>query len=617
MIARLTVILRHNTTMPGDAELARREWTSLIGTPGAILDETGLEALYPVGPTTIPPKTATAFGWVAATWTEVSFEGAVDLIRRSAFAQEVFLTGSAGDMERLRHAVGTPVCLARRYHPGVIVALAHNYVIESEAALPDHMDDGRVAAVIRALLEPYQEGRETTLARRLRAAKKTTLSLSHDLHIYKAKFFPRMVRALINIYGRDAAVFDPFCGSGTALLEASLLGQDAIGVDIDPICEMMSRSKVGPFVRDRAEVRKALLSFRAFIAKGTQSADFVFPDELKKKIARRDRIDGTDYLDSIMVEANILATAVRATTMAGLADDLIRTLASDAVTKKIRYRFIGVGNGRYTIELIKQPLLARLSEKIDRALQLLDVFDSLETELGIVLGGVSVRQGDARSEESWPDTPDQTFVVTSPPYLPASSGREHYASSRALAFAVLGFAAGEDGYFDNAASASPTPTFAATTEADRLMRYLVSDADDSADPQKDAMRFERKAVPTAYYLADIGRFASGLARACSSCRLAMVVADQHTFYSHRRSEVEHVVDCASLYGELMADEGLALTEEIELQLLKSSASRAKPRAKDDYHEAVLIFDIGRAIEFGAPNFAGQIQRVADQAAHAA
>ncbi len=37
------------------------------------------------------------------------------------------------------------------------------------------------------------------------------------------------------------------------------------------------------------------------------------------------------------------------------------------------------------------------------------------------------------------------IIVTSPPYLTASSGREHYASSRALAFSVLGYQAGEEG----------------------------------------------------------------------------------------------------------------------------------------------------------------------------
>jgi hypothetical protein len=592
MIPRLTVILRHNTTMPGDAELARREWASLVGAPGSVVDQIGLDAFQPRSAIAAAPLTSKAFPWVAATWTDVPLQRAIDLIRRSAFAQEVFVAGNDDVMSKLRTSIGSPVCAAEGYGAGLIVALAHNYVIESEAALPCGAEGDRIAVTVRALLEAYRGDRETTLARRVRAAKKTTLSLSHDLHIYKAKFFPRMVRALINIYGRDATVFDPFCGSGTALLEAALLGQDSVGIDIDPICEMMSRSKVGPFVRDRSAVREALQRFRSIVADRRTSPDFLFPEELQKKIARRDRIDSTAYLNSIMSEANVLATAVRATTMAGLADDLIRTLASDAVTKKIRYRFIGVGNGRYTIELIKQPLLERLIEKVDRALQLLDVFDSLETELKITLGGVKVSRGDARDANSWSSVPSRSFVVTSPPYLPASSGREHYASSRALAFAVLGFSAGADGYFDNAASAEPVPTFTSATEADRLMTYLVSDTDESADPQKDAMRFERKAVPTAYYLADIKKFAGSLSQICPSSRMAMVVADQHTFYSHRRGEVEHIVDCASLYGELLADEGLVLADEIELQLLKSSASRAKPRAKDDYHEAVLIFDIG-------------------------
>jgi hypothetical protein len=50
------------------------------------------------------------------------------------------------------------------------------------------------------------------------------------------------------------------------------------------------------------------------------------------------------------------------------------------------------------------------------------------------------------------------------------------------------------------------------------------------------------------------------------------------------------VDCAALYGEIMGLVGSRLVDEIELQLLKASASRAKPRAKDDYHESVLVFE---------------------------
>ena len=589
MIDQLTVILRHNTTLLGDAALALREWSALIGVPGEPLSEEQFRLEFATVAAPLPKLAS--LPWVAARWGNVSEEQAVALIRRSAFAQEVFLSEEPGLLARLSHALGSAVMKAEAFSANLLIALGHNYVIETEAVLSPEISRARITGVIAALLEPAVTGRDTALSRRLRAAKKTTLSLTHDLHIYKAKFFPRMVRALINIQASGGAVFDPFCGSGTALLEASLLGYDAIGTDVDPICVTMSRSKVEPFVADRRKVKEALFSFKERIARRQQSAAFEFPQELERKIARRDRIDGTNHLEAVKAEANVLATALAETNNTGVADDLIRTLASDAVTKKIRYRFVGVGNGRYTIEIIKQPLLQRLDEKLERSLQLLDVFDELESELKISLGRVVVKRGDARDSSTWPPVPRQSLVVTSPPYLPASSGREHYASSRALAFAVLGFVAGEDGYFDNATTERSTPEFHPATEADRLMRYLVSDTSEHADPQRDAMRFERKAVPTAHYLADVARFAAGLYKACKSCRLALVVADQHTFYSHRRGEIEHVVDCATLYGELLTNQGLVFAEEIELQLVKSAASRAKPRAKDDYHEAVLIFRV--------------------------
>lgn len=39
------------------------------------------------------------------------------------------------------------------------------------------------------------------------------------------------------------ALFDPFVGSGTAVLEAQILGINAIGVDISPLCVLISKVK--------------------------------------------------------------------------------------------------------------------------------------------------------------------------------------------------------------------------------------------------------------------------------------------------------------------------------------------------------------------------------------
>lgn len=399
--ARFIVILRHNTTLRGDADLALREWSSILGPQSQLLDREALRALLCPMSESSMPRVTNSLPWVAAAWSEVSIQSAAQLIRRSAFAQEVFVASCPESTieEELGPQVGSVVDRALTFSRPYVVALAHSYIIESEGVLDPAISANRISIVVRALLEPFIAARVTPVSSKLRAAKKTTLSLSHDLHIYKAKFFPRMVRALINIYGRDAVVFDPYCGSGTALLEAALLGQDSIGSDIDPICEMISRSKVLPFVCCADHLKQHLLEFAHLLCSPADTTDFVFPDDLRKKIARRDRLDNTRELPQILGESAKVAAAIRDTKATGPALDLIRTLASDSVTKKIRYRFIGVGNGKYTIEIVKQSILDRLHSKLERAIQLIDVFSDLRSRLNITIGGISVFQADAETLE--------------------------------------------------------------------------------------------------------------------------------------------------------------------------------------------------------------------------
>ena len=67
----------------------------------------------------------------------------------------------------------------------------------------------------------------------------------HGAHEYRGKFFPQLVRSLINMAGLEpgAVVLDPMCGSGTTLVEAQLAGCSAMGVDLNPLSAMMSRVK--------------------------------------------------------------------------------------------------------------------------------------------------------------------------------------------------------------------------------------------------------------------------------------------------------------------------------------------------------------------------------------
>ena len=60
---------------------------------------------------------------------------------------------------------------------------------------------------------------------------------THGLHEYRGKFFPQLVRALMNIaqLPEDGVVLDPMCGSGTTLVEARLSGRYSYGIDMNPL----------------------------------------------------------------------------------------------------------------------------------------------------------------------------------------------------------------------------------------------------------------------------------------------------------------------------------------------------------------------------------------------
>ena len=67
----------------------------------------------------------------------------------------------------------------------------------------------------------------------------------HNLYPYKGKFYPRLVRTLINAFQLDeeSIILDPFNGSGTTTHEASLMGIRSVGVELTPMGVTMSKLK--------------------------------------------------------------------------------------------------------------------------------------------------------------------------------------------------------------------------------------------------------------------------------------------------------------------------------------------------------------------------------------
>ncbi len=74
----------------------------------------------------------------------------------------------------------------------------------------------------------------------------------HRLHPYLGKFIPQLVEIFLRKY-RPHLVYDPFCGCGTTLVEANVLGIDSIGTDISQFNVLLSKVKTGEYDLKLAE----------------------------------------------------------------------------------------------------------------------------------------------------------------------------------------------------------------------------------------------------------------------------------------------------------------------------------------------------------------------------
>src|SRR5262249_33371450 len=68
----------------------------------------------------------------------------------------------------------------------------------------------------------------------------------HGLHEYKGKFNPQVVPAILNMFGvrPSQRVFDPFCGSGTTLVECAHRGALGRGTDVNPFAVYLANAKL-------------------------------------------------------------------------------------------------------------------------------------------------------------------------------------------------------------------------------------------------------------------------------------------------------------------------------------------------------------------------------------
>lgn len=126
----------------------------------------------------------------------------------------------------------------------------------------------------------------------------STRELTHCYHDYPARMIPQIASKLIDIYGAGSKLlFDPYCGSGTSLVEALLHGIDAIGTDLNPLARMIAEAKIS--IPELSKLDNAISRYNDFmyrskvinlekspIIKGITNIDFWFKPQVIEKLLR-------------------------------------------------------------------------------------------------------------------------------------------------------------------------------------------------------------------------------------------------------------------------------------------------------------------------------------------
>ncbi|MEQ8908713.1 MAG: DNA methyltransferase [Vicingaceae bacterium] len=101
---------------------------------------------------------------------------------------------------------------------------------------------------------------------------------THLIHTYPAKLLPHIPYFFLNnsFFSKPGDnVLDPFCGSGTVLLESILSGRNAYGVDANPLARLISQVKISTLNAGQLEIefnhlKKSILK--------SSSVEFSYPD---------------------------------------------------------------------------------------------------------------------------------------------------------------------------------------------------------------------------------------------------------------------------------------------------------------------------------------------------
>lgn len=238
---------------------------------------------------------------------------------------------------------------------------------------------------------------------------------THGIHSYTAKIIPQIPRYFIEKYSKkNDIILDPFCGSGTILLESLLTSRNAIGIDINPLATLISQVKTTNL--DLKELESAIILIKKEVHRTI-------------KTPKRITFPNIDYWFSTesQYELNVIISVLRKnqTKFSQQINNFLLVCFS-SVIRKSSYADTRMAKTYKSKKVLQKILKGWFPQPIQYFEEALDKnflkFQSFKTHLSSKNYYVKLFEGDARQTSSiikQNGIEEVDLVITSPPYINA------------------------------------------------------------------------------------------------------------------------------------------------------------------------------------------------------
>jgi len=227
---------------------------------------------------------------------------------------------------------------------------------------------------------------------------------THGLIRFYGKFPPPVASRLIEEYStKQSLVFDPMVGSGTTLVEASLLGRRSMGADINPLAVLITKVKVTPVDVSSVERQLSLLSSKFdVLVKRIDS-------QLPHLVPKLPRLEHWFFVETTRELAALKKFILQDIQQESVREVFLFTLA--AILRKVSRASVGMGRMFFDPGYEHKPVLPIFRKKLIEMLPALRTLSAYEQKL--VRRNVLL----AKANQVPLDDDSVDLVICHPPYF--------------------------------------------------------------------------------------------------------------------------------------------------------------------------------------------------------